>query len=50
LLRRHCRIIRHTEIAAEQRDDGGDEPSVCRNARLKKTMRIVSAVVIARAE
>jgi hypothetical protein len=45
-----CRVIRHRESETEQSDDGADEsPSVCRNAR-PKTVRIVSAVVIARVE
>ena len=44
-----CRVIRHRESEAEQSDEETISPSVCRNAR-PKTVRIVSAVVIASAE
>ena len=44
-----CRVIRHRESEAEQSDDGADEPFGLPHAR-PKTVRIVSAVVIARGE
>jgi hypothetical protein len=42
-------MVRHREVKPEQSDDGADQALVCRNAK-PKTMRIVSAVLIARTE